>query len=243
MSTTTTPQPAPMLLPGQAAAPSGPADMTMMYVMHHAFRRDLGRFTAAVGATPLEDRATWTALAARWDRFFEILHHHHSAEDDLIWPFLRQRADAGEQRTLQAMEDEHGEIDPLLTSVAEGFGTLAGDRAPGDAEDQRAALNVRVAATRDLLARHLAHEETEAIAILQRHSTTESWRAIEEQIGKRKSSVPLRYMVGWCAEEIPAKQLDEVFALVGTPFRVLWWLSRGSFRRGERRAFRYAGVR
>ena len=243
MSTTTTARPGQMMLPGQAAAPAGPADMTMMYVMHHAFRRDLGRFTGAVAATPLEDRATWQALAARWDRFFEILHHHPSAEDVLIWPFLMERADADEQATLEAMEDEHGQIDPLLTAVAEGFAALAADRVPVDGEDKRAALEVRMAATRDLLARHLAHEETDAIAILQRHTTTESWRAIEEQIGKRKNPVSLRYMVGWCAEDIPAKQRDEVFALVGAPFKVFWWLCRGSFRRGERRAFHYAGVR
>ena len=240
---TTTAHPDQLLLPGQAAAPGGPADMTMMYVMHHAFRRDLGRFADAVAATPLDDRTTWKALAARWDRFFEILHHHHAAEDELIWPFLMERADATEQETLEAMEDEHSRIDPLLKSVADGFSALAGDRVPTGGAGLRATLEVRMAATRDLLARHLAHEETDAIAILQRHTTEASWKAIEEQIGKRKSSVSMFYMVGWCAEQVPAKELDEVFAIVGRPFKVLWWLCRGSFRRGERAAFRYAGVR
>lgn len=229
-----------IMLPGQAAAPSGPADMTMMYVMHHAFRRDLGRFAEAVGATPVADRATWTALAARWDRFFEILHHHHSAEDVLIWPYLTERADVEERATLAAMEDEHDQIDPLLTSVAAGFAALAGDRVPAGGEDLRAALKVRMAATRDLLARHLEHEESDAIAVLQRHTTAEVWKGIEDQIGKRKNPVPLRFMVGWCAEDVPSKQLDEIFGLVGKPFKVLWLLTRGGFRRGERRAFRYA---
>ena len=44
-------------LPGQAAAPAGPVDMTAMFVMHWAFRRDLDRFAAAVIRTPVEDRA------------------------------------------------------------------------------------------------------------------------------------------------------------------------------------------
>jgi hemerythrin-like domain-containing protein len=237
MSTTTTEQ---MMLPGQTAAPAGPADMMMMYVMHHAFRRDLTRFAGAVGATPLEDRETWQALAARWDRFFEVLHHHHSAEDDLIWPYLLVRADAEERATLDAMEAEHSEIDPLLTSVAEGFAALAGDGLPAGAEDLRAALRVRMAATRDCLARHLEHEETEAIAILQRHTTAESWKVIEDQIGKRKSALPLWFMVGWCAEDVPARKLDEIFGAVGLPFKVLWLLTRGRFRRAERTAFKYA---
>ena len=238
MTTTTTT--AQLRLPGQAAAPEGPADMTMMYLMHHAFRRDLARFTAAVAATPLEDRATWRALGARWDRFFTVLHHHHSAEDVFVWPYLMERADADERLTLAAMEEEHEQIDPLLTAVAEGFAALAGDRVPADGHDLRAALEVRVAATRDLLDRHLAHEETEAIAILQRHCSRDSWHTVEERIGERKHPAPLPFMVGWCAEDVPPADLERVFGIVGKPFKVLWVLTRGGFRRGERRAFRYA---
>ena len=239
-TTTTTTGPAQLMLPGQTAAPAGPADMTMMYVMHHAFRRDLDRFAEAVAATPVEDRATWAALAARWDRFFTILHHHHTVEDRYIWPFLMERADADECDTLQAMEEEHEHIDPLLSSVAEGFAALSGDRLPVDAEDLRAGLRVRVAATRDTLGRHLEHEETQAIVILQRHSTTADWHRIEkDEIGKKKPAVPMPFMVGWCAEGIPSQQRDAIFATAGRPFQVLWVLTRRGFRRGERKAFKY----
>ena len=37
--------------------------MTLMYVMHHAFRRDLEAFAKAVPLTPVDDRQTWRALA------------------------------------------------------------------------------------------------------------------------------------------------------------------------------------
>lgn len=236
---TTTTYPDQLMLPGQTAAPGGPIDMTMMYVMHHAFRRDLTRFTEAVGATPVSDRATWTALAARWRRFTDILHHHHSVEDDLIWPYLLERAVDAERSTLQAMEDEHEGFDPLLTAVAEGFGALAGDRQPEGGEDLRAALAVRVAATRDTLARHLEHEETEAIAILQRRTDVASWSAIEKVADKRAKPAPLTFMVGWCAEGIPATQRDEIFATVGPGFKILWLATRRLHQRGERKAFRY----
>ena len=52
-------------LPGQAAVAHGPHDLGGMYVMHHAFRRDLGRFASAVRRAPLEDTAAWRALATR----------------------------------------------------------------------------------------------------------------------------------------------------------------------------------
>jgi hypothetical protein len=112
---------------------------------------------------------------------------------------------------------------------------------PVDGADLRAALEVRMAATRDLLDRHLAHEEIEAIAILQRHCSQQSWQAVEKQIGARKPPVPMPFMVGWCAEDVPSADLERVFGIVGKPFKLLWMLTRGGFRRGERRAFKYAG--
>jgi iron-sulfur cluster repair protein YtfE (RIC family) len=218
----------------------------MMYVMHHAFRRDLTRFAAAAAATPADDHGTGKALHTRWTQFGEILHHHHSGEDAGIWPYLLERADADERATLEAMEEEHSRIDPLLQGCAGGFAELAGDRAgrtAADLEDVRAALQVRVAATRDALSRHLHHEESEAMVILQRHMTQEDWEKIaDEHFEKGSPEISVFFMVGWCAEAVPAAALKEIFATVGRPFQVIWWLTRGRFRRGERRAFRYAGV-
>ena len=85
--------PAQIRLPGQTAAHPGPVDMTMMYVMHHAFRRDLAAFAAAAAATPVADREAWAALAERWELFSSALHHHHSGEDTGLWPLLMDRTD------------------------------------------------------------------------------------------------------------------------------------------------------
>ena len=75
-------------LPGQAHVAEGPHDQTGMYVMHHAFRRDLANVEAAVRQTPLHDAATWRALDRRWAKFGEVLHHHHGVEDVAFWPVL-----------------------------------------------------------------------------------------------------------------------------------------------------------
>ena len=94
MSTTDAPQVVQLSLPGQTHVADGPLDMSGMYVMHHAFRRDLDRFVAAVGQTPVEDTEVWRALAARWERFGSMLHHHHEIEDRTIWPPLVERVSA-----------------------------------------------------------------------------------------------------------------------------------------------------
>jgi hypothetical protein len=228
------------MLPGQAAAPDGPVDMKMMYLMHHGFRRDLDRFAAAVAATPLEDRVTWVALAARWDKFFEVLHHHHSGEDAGLWPFLLERADDGERSTLEAMEQEHSHIDPLLESCADGFAALAGARVGIDADDLRAALQIRVTATRDALARHLAHEESEAMVILQRHMTPEDWESLEKEHFRADMSFSgLRYVVCWIVEDLPRPVFTSLLDEAGFAMKLIWRLSRRSFDRLERKAFRY----
>jgi len=227
-------------LPGQAAAHPGPVDMGMMYLMHHAFRRDLGRFAAAVPHTPVDDVATWAALSERWARFADVLHKHHSGEDAGLWPFLLGRADADERVVLLAMEAEHDKIDPQLESCEH----LLAELARGDSVDRdrlRAQLSVRLAETRELLDHHLRHEESEAMVILQRHTTQEEWEAIEEEFfGKSKKDLGyLTYVCNWIAEELSPAVMDDVFAKVGQAFRVVMWFGRRKFRRLEQKAFRY----
>jgi hemerythrin-like domain-containing protein len=238
MSTTHHPSwPRQLRLPGQVAAPDGPIDMRMMYVMHHAFRRDLDLFSAAVRNTPAAERATWSLLAERWGLFAEALHEHHTIEDLGVWPALEQLGTPDELATLAAMEAEHGEIDPLLEGCAAGFRRLS-EHAD---EDARAALAVRVCAARESLRRHLAHEETEAIAIIQRLLTAEEWTRIEEE---HAPPVRLRQavrLVPWAAYGVPREALDRVFDEPGGGgFRVIWRLTRRRFARRHARTFRFA---
>lgn len=235
--TSTIEYPTQVMYHGQAAAPEGPVDMIMMYVMHHAFRRDLDGFVAAVASTPVEDRSAWIALRDRWNEFGEILHHHHSGEDAGLWPALLARADEAETQHLEAMESEHSHIDPLLEACGDGFASLS-RRGDGD---EKAALLVRVTATRDQLGRHLAHEETEAMAILQRHLTQADWEAIEkEHFAKKPSLGELTFLVPWCAKGLTTQQRNDMFARLGGPFKLIWTLTHRRFDKQESRTFRYA---
>ncbi len=226
-----------VVLPGQAAAPEGPVDLTMMFVMHHAFRRDLAHFAAAARQTPVEERETWRALSDRWELFAQILHHHHSGEDAGVWPVLLARAAEQDRTTLEAMEAEHAEIDPLLAGCADGLARLA----DGGDDDVRSALAVRMTATRECLGRHLAHEETDALAIVQRLLTQAEWEAIGEEHFDRPVRVGMLFrLVPWAAHELPDAVRRPILASAGLGFRVLWRLSRPGFERRERKAFRHA---
>lgn len=241
MTTTNQPEtgwPTQLLLPGQAAAPEGPVDMYMMYVMHFGFRRDLAAFAAAAAATPVGDHRTWSALAERWELFATVLHHHHSGEDSGLWPLLMERTDDAGRAVLAAMEAEHDQIDPILASCAEGFATLAA--AAG--EDARNALVVRLCAGKESLARHLAHEETEAIAIVQRVLSQAEWTQLEEEHFRPKEINLALVLSGvpWVAYGLPPVGRQKLLAEAPAVNKLIWMLTRGRFARRERRTFRYA---
>lgn len=234
-----------MDLPGQAAVADGPLDMTGMYLMHHAFRRDLDRFVAAVRGTPAADRATWRALQDRWNQFGMVLHHHHEVEDDVIWPPLLRHADAAGnaegRATLEAMAAEHDDIDPLLASVSAGFAALAegGPRTSAD-DDARSALEVRMVAARESLGRHLAHEERDALPLAQRFMTPAEWETAEQEAKKAYSPRQLTFLVPWAAAGLSDTQRARGFGAAGLPFKILYWLTRRRFERAERAPFAHA---
>jgi hemerythrin-like domain-containing protein len=223
-------------LPGQTAAPEGPVDMFMMYVMHHAFRRDLAKLAEAARCTPASDRIAWRLLQQRWQVFAEALHGHHSGEDAGLWPLLLERSSEEDRETLEAMEAEHAEFDPLLEACEQGFARLA----EHSDDDARAALAVRLSAIRECLARHLEHEETGAIPIIQRVLSQEDWERLEEEHFKEDLSPgKVVRVVPWAAYGVPPEVLDSVFAKTGLGFKVVWLVTRRRFAAREARAFRH----
>jgi hypothetical protein len=235
--TTATNLPQQLRLPGQTAAHPGPVDMSMMYVMHHAFRRDLAALAAAAAATPASATSTWVALAARWELFNEALHHHHTGEDTGLWPTLMERTDDAGREVLVAMESEHAEMDSLLRSCSEGFARMA--TTPD--EDTRGALAIRVAATRERIGEHLRHEETDAIAIIQQTLTNEDWHNIDETYFKRNMSFSkVLALVPWVLHGVPGPVRDGLFAGPGgRAYKLVWRLTRRRFERADKAAFAY----
>jgi hypothetical protein len=240
-SPTTPTAPATLLdLPGQQHVADGPLDLNGMYLAHHAFRRDLARFAVAARETPVAATDVWRALAVRWGRFSDVLHHHHTTEDDVLWPQLFElvdaRGDTAGRATLEAMEAEHEVIDPLLAACAAGFAAMA--HAPGAATRDRLAESTRTA--RDTLSAHMGHEERAALPLVQSLLTEEGWQRVEKAAGAGAGPSEVLFLVPWVADGLSAEHLEAAVASMGTPFRWLLALSRGRYARREANAFRYA---
>ena len=166
-------------------------DMTMMYAMHDALRRELGQI-AHVTARPDDDPKHILRTAAGWEMFKFYLQVHHTAEDDLLWPAMRKALpdDSDGVALLDAMEAEHSAIDPLLAAID---ATLA-DR---DSAPQR--LGELTDALASALRGHLDHEEADGLALIDATVTAEQWQAFGVEGGKRIADDVWRF-VPWMLE-------------------------------------------
>ncbi len=134
----------------------GSASMaTLLMMSHHAFRRDLGRFGAALARLRDGGAVSPTALRDEWQSFHLTLHGHHEAEDTRMFPSLRAEHAALEP-IIDRLAADHRRIDPLLERGGQAFARL-----PEVAD--AAAL---VAELDGLLHEHLAVEESSVVPLL-----------------------------------------------------------------------------
>ncbi|TDD05293.1 hemerythrin domain-containing protein [Nonomuraea diastatica] len=146
---------------------SGKLDMTAMYVAHDALRREL-ELLARTAAKAGDDPRRILGTAAGWELFKKVLHVHHTAEDDALWPAMREAA-AGrldDLALLAAMEAEHEAIDPLIDAIDAALADRdSGPQRLGDLTDALVAG----------LTTHLRHEEDEVLPLAQAIVTESQW--------------------------------------------------------------------
>ena len=203
-------------LPGADAARhgAGDADLTIMIAAHNAFRRDLTRLARTAAAADLADPARRRSIAAGWNLFKRELHIHHTAEDEIIWPVLRPRLAHSEAAlsVLDAMEEEHERIEPLLTAVDAAFaqrmsGGVAGSAAggavggvAGPADDDWPGED-RLADVIDVLAStltgHLRHEERDGLPLIGVALTAAEWRRVGFKMVRRNGMSAGGEMFAW----------------------------------------------
>ncbi|GGQ46603.1 iron-sulfur cluster repair protein YtfE (RIC family) [Actinomadura coerulea] len=143
-------------------------DWTLMYVMHGALRRELEHL-AKVTAREDDDPRRLLAAAAGWELFKLSLHAHHTAEDEALWPVLRESLTGRDDLALlDAMEAEHAAVDPLVEAIDTGAEPV------GELVDALATA----------LTAHLAHEEKEALPLIDATLTAEQFQAFGQVHGR-----------------------------------------------------------
>jgi hypothetical protein len=177
-----------------------------MIAGHRALRRDLESLVRAASSADLANPVTRRSVGSGWDVFKRQLHIHHAAEDDLIWPALRERLSGSENAlsVLDAMEQEHQQVDPLLAAVDSAFASAAGG-ADGDPANGGGRLGEVIDPLVSMLTGHLAHEERDALPLIGTALTGAEWRAVGRKIAiKNLPRGP--EMFGWMLHDAPPEQ-------------------------------------
>ncbi len=84
-----------------------------MVVVHRVFRREFGALPGLVRAVPAGNVRRAAVVLAHLRELAEVLHHHHTAEDELVWPLLLERVGLDRPLVLR-MEEQHERVGALL---------------------------------------------------------------------------------------------------------------------------------
>jgi hypothetical protein len=202
-------------LPGTDAARhgAGDADLTIMIAAHDAFRRDLTRLARAAASADLSDPARHRSVAAGWELFKRQLHLHHTAEDEIIWPVLRPRLAHSQMAlsVLDAMEEEHSRIDPLLAAADAAF--------QGGQHDRVADVIDVLAST---LTGHLGHEERDGLPLIGVALTAAEWRGVGRKIARKNGLSGGSEMFAWILDGADREHAGATLGQLPPPLRVLY---------------------
>jgi len=104
----------------------------------------------------------------------ESIHHHHTMEDDVLWPVIR--AAAGAFVDLTELTEDHAALDPRLDRLKTAAATFGRSAEPELARPLAAGLSD----LHRLLEAHIADEERDLFPVIRRHVSTRDWQAVEK---------------------------------------------------------------
>lgn len=193
-------------------------DTHEMVLIHRVLRRELGRlprlFRAAAG-----DRARSKVIGAHAREMLTFLHTHHTGEDELLFPLLRERA-ALDPELMDRMDAQHAQVDDAVTAIDAELPTwtASADAAAGER------MAARVGTMMPTLIEHLAEEEQEILPIVSVTLTQSEWDAL----GKHgMSAIPLTrrlVILGHITEETDDAERRRFMKILPAPARLAYKL-------------------
>jgi hemerythrin-like domain-containing protein len=147
---------------------------------HRAMRGDTRRLARLMdrlaAGDERADAARLNAIAAFATKLCDGIHHHHQAEDNVLWPVIVRSA--GAEVDLSDLSDDHAKLDPLLEEIS-WYATRLG-KLPVAAKRMAAALGTLA----DLLDEHIEEEERLLFPIIATYVSEPDWNTVENEVRK-----------------------------------------------------------
>ncbi|WP_029113958.1 hemerythrin domain-containing protein [Mycobacterium sp. URHB0044] len=159
-------------------------DLLGISLAHRAMLTDVRRIAELVAAMGAGRTACAPHRARAIARYVELLcesiHHHHSTEDQTLWPVIG--ASAGDRVDLSELTDDHAALEPRLDQLrsrAASFRLSGGDAKT--AQLMAAELNDLLT----LLTEHIAEEERDLFPVITEHVSVQDWQRVEKTAQRR----------------------------------------------------------
>jgi hemerythrin-like domain-containing protein len=205
-----------------------------MKTIHSAFRRELRLAPALLRSVEHGDRLRAGIVASHLDLVDRFLHHHHTIEDDLLWPKLVERVPAEIAPIVELMETQHQTVAHLLERTV-ALRNAWRKEADSAWVIELAALYTSLHAA---LVEHLDAEEHHVMPLVEACVTEKEWA----KIGKAaQRGTPLKdgpRMLGMLAYDGDPDVIHEMLGAVPAPMRgVVVKLGRRAYAKHAQRVY------
>ncbi|MDR6979108.1 iron-sulfur cluster repair protein YtfE (RIC family) [Streptomyces sp. 3330] len=187
-----------------------------MVVVHRVFRRESALLPRLVRAVPDGGTTRATRVAEHLREYLEGLHSHHSLEDELIWPLLRERAQ--DAALVVRMEEQHERIDRSLEAVTQWIPAWEPAADPIAGEELALALDEH----RTALLEHLDDEERLVLPLIAEHLTVAEWDLVGRRGLERVPKDKLLFALGALLEDATPPERASFLGRAPLIGRLLW---------------------
>jgi Hemerythrin HHE cation binding domain len=200
-------------------APADKPETEQMKVIHRAMRREFGQLPILIAAVPAGDTGRARLLAGHLELLLGMLHEHHEAEDELLWPVLAERVPI-EKALITTMAEQHHAIADAVAAIEREL--------PAWIANADAAIRDRIAdALRGLgagLTEHLDLEENAVLPLIHEHLTVPEWLAPQKYAMRHgpKGLTAKLTLAGLVLEDANDRQRAWFLGEMPPPARVLW---------------------
>jgi hemerythrin-like domain-containing protein len=190
-----------------------------MFVVHRVFRREAALMPRLIRHVRAGDVARAAHVADHFRGYALGLHHHHTAEDELIWPLLLARVDLEAELVLR-MEEQHERVAAGLDAVAARLPEWERTADPVIGEQIAVALEAHHAA----LMEHLIDEETHLLTLIEEHLTVAEYGKLGERFAAETPKDKLFLFLGALLEEATPEESAHLMGNLPAPARLAWRL-------------------
>lgn len=200
------------------STPGPGVDTHEMVLIHRVIRREFGQLPRLFRCAA-NDRARSRIIGAHAREMLDLLHTHHTGEDELLFPLLRERT-VLDPEMMDRMDAQHAQVNDAVAAINSDLPSWTSNAAPAAGERMAACID----ATMPTLLEHLAEEEAKLLPIVAVTLTQSEW----ENLGKHgMSAIPLTrrlVILGHITEETDDAERQKFLQVVPAPARLAYKL-------------------